>query len=96
MFAETYKLANQDICNFKDANQQSYNMYKQHCSEAILKKLATLPECETFEEDMYGFGLANMLQQACHKKWEGEKKHMIHAYVKATPGHQSKITEQVI
>ena len=30
VFAETYKLANQDIREFKDANQRSYNLYKQH------------------------------------------------------------------
>ena len=26
VFTETYKLANQDICEFKDANQRSYNL----------------------------------------------------------------------
>ena len=28
VFDDTYKLANQDICDFKDANQRSYSLYK--------------------------------------------------------------------
>ena len=28
VFTETFKIANQDIREFKDANQQSYNLYK--------------------------------------------------------------------
>ena len=47
VFAETYKLVNQDIRKFKDANQRSYNLYKQHCAEVMLQKLTTLPDWET-------------------------------------------------
>ena len=36
VFAETYKLTNQDICEFKDANQHAYNLYKQHCAEVMM------------------------------------------------------------
>ena len=57
-----YKLAYKDIREFKDANQRSYNMHKQHCAEAVLQKLTTLPELETVEEDMDGFDLAKMLR----------------------------------
>ena len=32
VFAETYKLANQDIREYKNANQRSYNLYKQYCA----------------------------------------------------------------
>ena len=47
VFAEMYKLSNQDIRKFKDANQHSYNLYKQHCAEVMLQKLTTLPDWET-------------------------------------------------
>ena len=67
MFAERYKLANQDIFEFKDANQRSYNFYKQHCAEAMLKKLTMLPEWDTVKEDIDSVCLAKMLQQVCHK-----------------------------
>ena len=43
VFSETYKIANQDIREFKDVNQRSYNLYKQHCAEAMMQKLKTLP-----------------------------------------------------
>ena len=49
VFTETHKLTNQDIREFKDANQQSYNLYKQHCAEAMLRKLTMLPEWDTVE-----------------------------------------------
>ena len=60
VFAETYKLANQDIHEFKDANQRSYNLYNQHCAELMLLKLTMLPDWEIVEEDMYRVGLDNM------------------------------------
>ena len=44
MFAETYKLVNQDIREFKDSNQRSYNLYNQQCAEAMIQKLTTLPD----------------------------------------------------
>ena len=68
VFAETYKLANHYIREFKDANQRSYNLYKQHWAEAMLRKLTKLPEWNTVEEDMDGVGLEKMLRQLCHKK----------------------------
>ena len=77
LFAETYKLANQDIREFKDANQRSYNLYKHHCAEAMMKKMATLPDWDTVEEDMDGVGLAKILRQVCHKKGAGGKQQML-------------------
>ena len=71
VFAETYKLVNQDICKFKYDNQRSYNLYKQHCAEAMMQDLATLPNWEIVEEDMDGVGLDQMLRQVCHKKGDG-------------------------
>ena len=71
MFAETYKLTNQDTREFKDANQRSYNLYNQHCADAMLQKLTTIPMCETVEEDMDEVGLEKMIRKVCHKKWAG-------------------------
>ena len=82
-FAEIYKLANQGICKFKDAKQQSYNLYKQHYAEAMLQKLTTLPEWETFKEDMDGVGLAKILCQVFRKRGEGGKQQMLNI-LKAT------------
>ena len=36
-----------------------------------MQKLTALTEWETAEEDMDGVGLAKMLWQVCHKKWDG-------------------------
>ena len=77
MFAETYKLVNQDIFKFKSANQRSYNFYKQHCAKAMLQKLMTLPEWDIIEEGMDGVGLAKMLRQVFHNKGAGYKHQMI-------------------
>ena len=77
MFAETYKLANQNIRKFKDANTRYYYLYKHHCAEAILQKMTTLPEWETVEEDMEVVGLAKILRQVCHKKGAGGKQQML-------------------
>ena len=77
VFAEMYKLSNQDIRKFKDANQHSYNLYKQHCAKAMLQKLTVLHEWETVEEDIGEVGLAKMLQQVCHKKGSGVNHNML-------------------
>ena len=77
VFSETYKLTNPDICELKDANHHSYNLYTQNCAEVMLQKLRTLPEWETAEEDMDGVGLAKMLRQVCYKKGDGENQQML-------------------
>ena len=51
-------------------------MYKQHCDEAMLQKLTTLPEWETEEEDMDRVGLTKVLRQLFHKKGAGENYQM--------------------
>ena len=77
VFAETYKLGNQDIREFKDANQRSYSLYKQNCAESMIQKLTTFPDWETVEEYMDGFGLAKILRQVCHNKRSGGKQQML-------------------
>ena len=77
VFADTYKIANQDIRKFKDANQRSYSLYKQNCAESMIQKLTTFPDWETVEEDMDGFGLAKILRQVCHNKRSGGKQQML-------------------
>ena len=63
MFSETNKLVNQDICEFNESNQHSYNLYKQHFDEAMIQKLTKIPDWETAEEDMDRVGLVKMLRQ---------------------------------
>ena len=71
VFAETYNLTNQGIHEFKDTSQRPCNVYKQHCAEAMMKKLTTLLDWETVEEEIDGVGLDNMLRKVCHKKGDG-------------------------